>query len=343
MRKIKNIKQLKYISIIFITTLSLITILSFIFSKTPIDTIHYFLFGPFQNKFVFGNMLNDATTLIIAALGISIVFHIGFFNLGGEGQIYFGAFLSTIFLLKFPELNRVIAIFVSIIIAMIGGGVICLIPAILKVRLKINELIGTYLFSRIIVLIVNFFITGMFNDKNSNLLTTEKIAGSFKLTQIFKPSYLNTGIILAIILSIITYIYLYKTRFGYNTIIAGRNKEFANYGAINVKKYILVSAFVSGALSALAGLVSVLGTHFAVIKEFSSGIGFSAITVCLIAKNNPLFIILSAIFFAYIEAGAKASTINTSTSFEMAILIEAIIFIIITTNIAGGLKGKKND
>lgn len=318
-----------FIIALSITTVSICT-MSILFSKNPALTIYYFLCGGFLSQYSFGNMINYAVTLTFASLGIALVFQVRFFNLGGEGQIYAGGFITTVFLLTFSNLNGIIGIIFSVSTALIFGGLLCSIVAYFNIKWNTNALIGTYLLSRAAILIINFFITGPFADKSSNLLATNQIEEKFRLTRILPPSFLNTGIFIAIILALAMYIYLYKTRFGYETIMSGKNPEFAKYGGIPVTRYIIISAFISGALNALSGSISVLGTNYAAIKDFSGGLGFSAITVSLIAKNNPLAVIVSSIFFAYIDAGIKMASIKSDATVEMSAVIQALIFMFIT-------------
>lgn len=325
-----------------ITAFLSIVLFSFLFSKTPFKSIHSFIFGGFSSIYSFGNMLNIASTYIFAALGISIVFNIGFFNLGGDGQIYLGGFITAIFLTLFSTINSILGFFLVLAISAFCGGALCLLSGILKIKLKMNELISSYIISRIIILVINYFISSPFYDKSSNLITTKTIESHFFLPKILNPSSLNISIIFAVLFSIALYIYLKRSRFGYETIISGKNNEFAKYGGININVYILISAFLSGALSAIAGSFMVLGTYHAAVKEFSLGIGFSAITVSLIAKNNPLTIIFSSVFFALVESGARYASIKSDISVDTALVVSSVIFIIITAEIFSHSKKHKH-
>ncbi len=288
-------------------------------------------------------MLNYASSLLIASLGMAIAFNIGFFNLGGEGQIYFGGFIAAIFLSIFSSLNGFVGIFLAITIASLGSGIISVICAYLKVKWDVFDLISTYLVSHILILIVNYLITSKFNDTNSNLLATNEILQKFHLARILPPSYLNISIFIAILFAILLYVYLYKTRFGYETIISGQSKEFSRYGGINLNRYVIISGFLSGALMGISGATIVLGTNYRAIYEFQSGIGFTAIAVSLIAKNNPILVIFASLFLAYIKAGAMEANINTDSTVEIAYVVEAAIFFIITMKYSPAIFKKIKD
>ena len=328
-----TLSKIKYLILIALTTIIVALMSSFIFSETPIKTIYYFFVGGVSNIYSFGNMLNVASCLIIAGLGMCIAFNIGFFNLGGEGQIYVGGFITTILLIELNYLNPFLGIIISVLASILVAGFVASFSGALKVRFNINDLISTYLVSRILILIIDYLIRSPFRNKDSNLITTLEINEKFHLANILSPSRLNTSFFIAIILSILLYIYLYKTKFGYETILLQKNKEFAKYGGIPTRRYIIISSFLSGAFHGLSGSLIVLGTYHSAISGFSLGIGFSAIAVSLIAKNNPILIIPSAIFFAYIEEGAKSASIQSDASIDMALLLQSIIFLIISIKV----------
>jgi simple sugar transport system permease protein len=123
---------------------------------------------------------------------------------------------------------------------------------------------------------------------------------------------------------------MFKTHQGYEMRICGLNSEFARYGGLNIKKYFLLPMVISGGFHGLAGAVSVLGTQHMLFKGFSGGMGWNGIAVALIAKNNPLAVIPAALFFAYIDAGAKSAMINSDVTMEIASIVQAVVFYLIT-------------
>jgi simple sugar transport system permease protein len=112
--------------------------------------------------------------------------------------------------------------------------------------------------------------------------------------------------------------------------MCGINREFSRYGGINVSKYLLMPMVISGGFHGLAGGVSVMGTHYRCLKGVTMGVGWNGIAVALIAKNNPLAVIPAAVFFAYLDAGAKAAMLHADVTFEIAALAQAVIFYLVT-------------
>jgi len=305
-------------------------IMIFIMSDTPKDTIYYFLAGPFTNKYYFGNMLNAAIPLMLTGLGISFAFRASMFNLGGEGQVYIGGLATASVCLALPGLSGIIGIPLSLAAAVAAGAVVAGISGYFKFKWRTDELISSFLISNALIFIVDNIITGVLQDPESSLLTSSKIAEQYWFLKIFPPSNLDISIVFIVVLAIFAYFYLFKTHQGYEMRICGLNPEFARYGGLNIRKYFLLPMVLSGGFHGLAGGVTVMGTQHMLFKGFSGGMGWNGIAVALIAKNNPIAVIPAALFFAYLEAGAKSAMINADVTIEIASVVQAVVFYLIT-------------
>lgn len=325
----KSVLGIFYVALI---TIFLSVILCFVLSKTPIKTLQAFFFGPFKNVYYFGNMINSAVPLIFGGLAISIAMSAGNFNLGGEGQIYVGAFTTTIIAIALENFG----IFGGIV-ALIGGclvsGFVAGISGVLKAKWDTNELITTFLLSNSLVLIVNYFITGPFLDAKANLQSTKEIPSSMQLNRILPPSQLSNALFISIIVTIFIYFLLRKTRIGYEFKVCGTNSHFAIYGGINVERNIILSMVISGALYGLGGGLAIFGTYHSCIKEFHTGIGWNSIAVALIAGFHPIAVIPGALFFSWISSGARIAMQQSDVTLELAAIIQAIVFLLITCDI----------
>ena len=313
-----------------IAVLFLILII-FLLSESPVETLYYFFIGPFRNLFHFGNMLNAAVPLIIGSLGIIIAMKAGSLNLGGEGQVYLGAFISTITALSLSNAFLGLSA-IAVIIAIISGSLFSAVAAAFsgycKAKWNTNELITSFLLSCAVIQIINYFVTGPFIDPNTSLLSTKKIAENMRFILILKPSGLNISIFFALALVVLVHLFLNKTKTGYELRITGLNEMFARYGGINTKLNTVLFMAISGFMYGLAGSVVVFGTNYSIIKEFSSGLGWSALTVALFSGFSPLAALPCAIFLAWINSGARIAMQNTGLTFEIAHIVQAVIFIL---------------
>jgi len=318
-----NIVIIPLIGILFLI------LLIFILSDTPLDALYFFFLGPFRNVISFGNMLNAAVPFILGALGIIIAVKSGSLNLGGEGQVYLGAFIACI-----TALSGSLGIF-SAVIALLAGslcsGAAAAISGLCKAKWNTSELITTFLISCAVIPIINFLVTGPFLDPETSLISTRKISENMRFSLILKPSNLNTSVFLAVFFVFLVNIFLYKTKLGYEFRIAGNNELFASYGGINTKLNTITAMAMSGALYGFAGGIAVLGTHYAVIKDFSSGLGWSGLTVALIAGFSPAAVIPCAVFLAWVNSGARIAMQNTGLTYEVAHIVQAFIFLLSTS------------
>ena len=322
---------LGYVVIIGIS-LATIVILSLLLSETPGKTLHYFFLGSFQNLYYFGNMLNSAIPLMFGGLGIVIAMRSNNLNLGGEGQIYLGAFVTTITALALAPLH-IIGLILALALGATCSGTVSALSGVLKYKWDTSELISSFLLSNALVLIINYFVTGPCMDPNTNLLATRKVPEIFRLHKILPPSNLSAALFFAIIAVVVVYIYLFKSKGGYELRMFGINPKFALYGGIHKAKNIVLPLFLSGALYGIGGGIAIIGTYYACVKEFSAGMGWNGLAVALIAKNRPFAVIPAAIFFAYIESGAKNAMLHSDVTAELAMIVQAVVFLLVTSEV----------
>jgi len=200
----------------------------------------------------------------------------------------------------------------------------------LKRRLGVDELISSFLVSAIVVLIVDYLVAGPFQDPASNFQSTGTLPARLAFAKILPPSALSTGLFVALAVVIAGKLLLDRTRFGFELKLCGINREFAKYSGIDAGFYTVLPMTISGALHGLAGALMIFGSYRATIRGFSAGAGWNAIAVSLIAKNNPLALIPSSLFYAYLEAGSKSVLLGSSVTAEIAAIVQSVLFLLIT-------------
>lgn len=332
MKKIKSI-----ITILAIGTISLIIIV-FLMSHQPLNSLYQIFLGPLSSSYFFGNTLSHCAPLIISSIAIAIAYRANLINLGGDGQMYIGALIANIIAINLVSFGK-LSIIIALLFASIIGALIAFISAYFKVKFDTSELITSYLISIAISYFTSYLITNPFQDKNSNLQSTQKVP--YMLNKILEPSLLSTSIIYAIIIALLFYYIFNKTKFGYETKIIGFNKEFARYGGISISKNYLLSYSLSGALMSFSGAIYVFSNYQSVFKGFSTGLGFSALTISLISLNNPIIIIPIAFFITLVNQGSLIAMQNSDISSDVALLFQAIIFLLISSKLL--MKGDNND
>ena len=316
----------------------------------PIE-IWAYLIGKTMTPNNIANTLFNATPLFLTGLSVAVAFRGGMFNIGTEGQMIFGGFLSALagfglgqYLdISFPPY---IMIPLILIVGMIGGALWGAIPGILKAKRGVHEVITTIMMNNIAALVMIYLVgepefspfIDRFGGNTSPL--TPKIAESGRLEHIgdtltntplaflvepFKNSLLHWGLIIGLLACVVSYILLWKTRYGYETRAVGFNRDAAEYGGINVSGNIIKTMMICGALGGLAGAVEVMGTYHRFIDGFSAGYGFDGIAVSLLGGNHPFGIIFGAILFGWLTTGGIVLDIGTAVPKDVANTLKGFI------------------
>ena len=318
------------------TAFLLIFIIIFFNSETPFKTLSSFFWGPWSSPWFFGNTLDGITLLLTASLGAAIAFRGGTFNLGGEGQIYLGGLVSSVFLLAFQgsPLPPPLLLFFAAASAMLTGAFMGGFSGLLKKRLGMNELITSFLFSSALIPVADYLIAGPLRDPNGNLLALPAFPNKLIIARLLPPSNLSISFIFALLLVFAGHIFITGTKWGYKFRISGVVPDFARFGGIDPEKAWVPAMAASGALSALAGFFAVAGTYGRCHAGFSGGLGWSAIAAALIAGNKPLLLFPAVLIYGWLKSGADSALLAAGLTLETSSFIQAAVLIFVTARFA---------
>jgi ABC-type uncharacterized transport system permease subunit len=322
------INSISVFTSVVITLLITIILLIFI-GKNPLEVLALMIGDTLFSGYGFGQMLFKATSLMIVATGLAICFQAAIFNIGAEGNLYFGTFISNVIAVSFRNLSPLILIPYSIIAGMVASMLVALIPPFIKVKKGVSEVITTIMLNFVLIYIVNYFVLNFFAVKAT--VRMEKVDDSlmfmklFNLWDFLKGSSVNILFFLGIFIALLAYFFLFKTKLGYEIRAVGLNETASKYMGINVNLIIYLVFLISGALSSIAGLNFVMGYKGYFEIGFSSNIGFTAIAVSLLAKNNPLGIIFSSLLFGFLDYGGLA--INSLVPKEVMFVVQGIVIL----------------
>ena len=288
----------------------------FAFSGVNPFFAYYKIFaGSFGSFYGLGETLTKATPLLLTAVGLSIPYRGKFWNIGAESQILMGALAAvTMGLFVFPGLPAPVFILALFLTGAIAGGLWGIIPALLKIKLGVNEVISTLMLNYIAVKIVEFLV-------NNGPLTGKSKRGYPYTDDLLPASFLPVipgtrihwiTLALGIAAAIGVFFLLKHSKLGYEIRVSGENREAARYAGINFLKVSVISMAISGALAGLAGVGELAGIHHHLGDpgSLSSGYGFTAIIVVWLARLNPLGILLSSFLMAGILVGGDAIQIS---------------------------------
>jgi len=319
--------------------------------ENPIQ-VYKMMFGlAIGNRDGWGNVLFRATPLIFTGLAVAFAFRCGLFNIGGEGQVYVGAFLAAYVGFTFTSLPAVLLIPLTIFAAALGGAFWASIPGILKAKTGVHEVIVTIMMNWIAASLT-FYLALLYRASATESMKaagvqqmiphTSEIAEAARLPRIATilsyfniqfPSHnpLNVSFFIAIIAAVVIYYILWKTSLGYEIRAVGHNPMASEYAGINIAKNIVLAMVISGALAGLVGTNEVMGYKFRWRQELFLNLGFNGIAVALLGKNHPLGVVLAAILFGILSYGGALVNIFTGGKIprELIMVIQAIIVILV--------------
>lgn len=281
-----------------------------------------------MNVYYLGSALNLSSLYMLAGCGALISIKSGDFNLGGEGQIYLGGFISAIILAN-CRLPVFFAILFAVSASFICSAVLAAFSAVFKIFRNADFLFTSFISSAAIIPFLDGLISGPARSKTDNLLATPFIPEAVRLSSILKPSPLNASFIIALIFCIGLWFLLNRTTWGRQICILGISPEFSRYAGFACRKLSITSAILSGGLHGLAGAAAILGTYFTCHQGFYSGMGWNAFSAALIAGTNPLALIPSSFLMGFMTTYANRYALFHNFGFDISSLIQAVILFMI--------------
>ena len=282
-----------------------------------------------MNVYYLGSALNLSSLYMIAGTGALISIKSGDYNLGGEGQIYLGGFVSAV-ILAYSGLPAAIAIPLAITVAFVSSALLALLSALFKIFRNADFLFTSYIISAAIIPFIDGLISGPARSKTDNLLATAFIPEAARLPSILEPSPLNASFIFALALAAAAWFLLFRSAWGRQLCILGTSPAFSRFAGFACKKLSLTSALLSGGLHGLAGAAAILGTYFTCHQGFYAGMGWNAFSAALIAGANPLALIPSTCLMGFMTTYANRYALFHNFGFDISSLIQAFILFIIS-------------
>jgi simple sugar transport system permease protein len=273
--------------------------------------------------------LGQSTTLILTGLAAMYAFRVGVFCIAQEGQYILGAIVAAWLgvALSLPPFLHIIVVLLA---SMVVGGIYGLIPAWLKVKLGVNEIISSIMLNSIAVLVLEYMVAFPLRADQGQKAQSAVISRDVWLPQFVQGSRWGVSFVIAIAIACIAYLHIWKTPKGYELRMVGQSARFARYGGIKADPTILKTLFSSGMIAGLAGGLEILGNYHRIMTGFSSGLGFDGLSVALLGQSNPIGVVIVAILLAGIRQGAQLGLqISLHIPRELGgVLIAMVIFFI---------------
>ena len=291
----------------------------------PLRAIAVLAAGAAGDPASLGYTLYYATNFIFTGLAVAIPFHAGLFNIGGEGQAYIGGLLASLVCLYLGPSLGAAAIPLAIAGAALGGALWALVPAWLRVRRGSHVVITTIMFNFIASGAMTFLLINILIAPDQSAPESAAFPAATwmpGLGALLGPSPVNLSFPLALLLALGVWVFLWRTRWGFELRAAGANPEAARAAGIVVSRSIMLALLLGGALAGLVAVNELMGAQHRLLLDFSAGYGFMGIAVAMMGRNHPAGICLAALFFGALYQG------GTELSFDMPQVTRDIVVVI---------------
>ena len=296
----------------------------------PLEAFEAFIYGIAGNRVNIGNVLSVATPLMLCGLGIAFAAQASVFNIGAEGQLYVGAIFAIAAGIRFGDQPAFILLPLIFLAGFVGGGIWGFIPGVLKAKYSVNEIVMTVMLTEIAIHLVSWVTRGpMLDPEGYGLPQTAMLPEAGHIPLLMKGTRLHGGLLIALVSSVVLYILLYKTTFGYRVRAVGFNAFASRYAGMGVISSVSLSMLISGGLAGVAGAIEVAGVHYRLMDGISPGYGFTALVVSLLGKRHPFGVVLSAILFSALQAGADAMQRKVAVPVHLALIIQAMTILLV--------------
>ena len=284
------------------------------------DVVHIF------SKRQFGNTMEYAMVLFLTGLACAIGARVGIFNVGGEGQLYLGAIVSAYIGAQMAGRAPWLVVGIAALGAMAVGGFYAWIPGVLKVKLKVNEVITTIMMNTIAIYLCSYLSNGPWKTSHPNRVSgTETLAEHVRFTRLIPGSNLTGAIFTSVIIAFLIWYVMAKTTKGYEMKLIGENPRFAKYAGLKVDSTIINTMVISGAICGLVGMFEVYGVKGNYQDGISNEYYFDGLLVAMIMRYKPVGIIFMSFAFAFLKVGAQGMELNAGVPGELYRIIQAVV------------------
>ncbi len=293
--------------------------------RNPFEAYLLMAQGAFGSMFALSETLNRATPLILTGLAAAIAFRARLWNIGAEGQLYMGALAAVLVGSGFLQLPAPLMIPAILIAGFLAGGLMMVVPALLKQRFGADEVVITLLLNFVVILFVQMLIEGPLKDPLAmGWPQSVPLVAESKFDKLIPRLRMHWGLLIGLVSALLLWFMVKKTVLGFEVKAVGENKAAARFAGIPVNATMLKVALISGGLAGLAGVSEVAGVKGYLSGDLSPGFGYSGIVVAMLAGLSPIGSVLAAIFIAAVFVGADSMSRATGISSYIADLVVAL-------------------
>ena len=330
-KRIHLLVDMVKMTLIIAISCALVSLIVFAVSDDPGNAIYNFFIGPFTSLRRIGNIVEAASPLMFTALGVIIIFGAGQFSMISEGSFFIGTCGAMIVAITCPMPAGIHPV-VAILFAGVLGCAVALIPALLKMKWNVSELVTSIMLNYVVQFFVIYLITYYFREMESSSLCSVLFEETANLPTILPGTRIHGGVVLGVVTCVAMWLLLYRTSFGTALRITGDNGLFAKYSGLKVTGIMVAAQGIAGFIAGMGGGAELLGMYTRFKWTSTPGYGWTGIVVALLARKNPLMVPLAACFIAYMNVGADIMARNSDVGREMVSIIQGVMMILIAAD-----------
>ena len=290
----------------------------------PLEALRYLFIGAFGSAANVGTTLVKSTPLIFTGLCACFAYKCGVFNLGGEGQFIIGS-VAAFYVAYCTGITGLPGILLSLLAAALAGAFWGWIPGILKITRGQNEMIISIMLNYVATLFMGVVYTNWLRD--ASVPQTLPVPDANKLPRVVPGMRFTWGFVIAVVIGLLLYYFLYRTSGGFRLRAVGLNMTASRFNGFPIRRYIMLSFLISGAIAGLGGGAELLGTQFRLINGFGAGYGFDGVAIALIGQLHPIATIVVAIFFAALRTGSTTMQAAAGVPTSVSDIIQALVIV----------------
>ncbi|QIK69632.1 ABC transporter permease [Erysipelothrix sp. HDW6C] len=308
--------------------MGIVLVLVLFVSDEPLTAISSLLIGPFTSVKRFANVIELMIPLTFTGLAITIVFKTKRYNLAADSAFFMGSLIALVVALttNLPPLPTII---LALVASIVVGAIIGYIPAIIRSKFGADELVTSLMLNYVVGFLVNYIFNYHFRDPQKAAVQSYPLPEGMNLSVIIPGTRIHSGFIIMIVLVVVTWLVMYRTKWGYQLRATGANEKFAKYSGMKVGFIVIAAQAIGTAFAGLGGAIEMLGLHKTFKWTKAPGYGFDGVIMATLARGNPALVPFAAFFLAYVRVGADILNRTTSLPAEIVSIIQATIILLV--------------
>ena len=293
----------------------------------PIEAYGAFVVVPLTSQFTLLEVLVSATPILFTGAAVAIAFRAGYWNIGAEGQLLLGAVGAAGIGTVVGGLPPLLALPLMIVGGALAGAAWALVPALLRVRFGIDEVVTTLLLNPVALLLVNGLLHGPWRDPVTGFPESPRIVASAEFPALIDRSRLHLGFPLALVVIAVAWYVLARTPAGLRLRAAGLSPHGARFAGINVSRTMLGAALVSGAIAGVAGVSEVAGIQYRLTGGLSPGYGYTGIVVATLGTLTLPGVAIAALFLGDLTVGASSAARSLGIPSQLGAVVQGVLLL----------------